>query len=67
MVRAHVGPLNNRLEIVGFFIMCYTYIIYSHKIDNYYMGVSSDDVAQRIENHNSGKYGGKSFTSNATD
>ena len=33
--------------------MFYTYIIYSHKIDKYYVG-SSENILLRIENHNKG-------------
>jgi putative endonuclease len=43
--------------------MFYVYIIYSGKLDRYYVGYTSD-VAIRLEQHNTGK---SSFTSKASD
>ena len=33
--------------------MCYTYIIYSQKLDKFYIG-STENIQIRIENHNKG-------------
>jgi putative endonuclease len=43
--------------------MFYIYIIYSAKLDRYYVGYTSD-VVIRLEQHNTGK---SSFTSKASD
>jgi putative endonuclease len=44
----------------------FCYIIYSSSIDRYYVGYTSD-IKERIELHNSGHFGGKSYTHKATD
>ena len=38
---------------VAFFIMYFTYILYSEKCDRYYIGYASD-VTARLERHNAG-------------
>jgi putative endonuclease len=47
----------------GFLIMFYLYIIYSAKLDRYYVGYTAD-IEVRIVQHNSGL---SSFTSKAND
>ncbi|WP_193744459.1 GIY-YIG nuclease family protein, partial [Jejuia pallidilutea] len=42
--------------------MSYTYILYSSSLDKYYVGACHKDLDKRIENHNNGRYGTKSFT-----
>ncbi len=42
------------------------YIIYSKKLDKFYIG-SSTDINQRIINHNNHHHGNKTFTSKAND
>jgi putative endonuclease len=46
--------------------MSYLYIIYSNKIDRFYIGITSENVADRIIKHNSSAYG-RHFTSAAND
>ncbi|MDI9310413.1 MAG: GIY-YIG nuclease family protein [Limnohabitans sp.] len=43
------------------------YIIYSEKLGKYYIGVSQENLKQRITNHNSSFYGKDKFTSVADD
>jgi putative endonuclease len=43
------------------------YILYSEKLDKYYIGACKDELQKRIDNHNTGFYGSKTFTSNASD
>lgn len=43
------------------------YILYSVKLDKYYIGASQDELQKRIDNHNTGFYGSKTFISNAND
>ncbi|WP_378179700.1 GIY-YIG nuclease family protein [Aquimarina sp. SS2-1] len=38
------------------------YILYSKKISKYYVGVCQENLSERIEKHNSGFYGKKSYT-----
>ncbi len=45
--------------------MAYVYVLYSKKLDRYYIG-SCLDLKKRLEEHQSGKYK-KSFTAKATD
>ena len=47
--------------------MAYTYILYSKKIDTFYIGACHNDLNTRIENHNNGTYGSRTFTSKASD
>ena len=47
--------------------MSYTYILYSERIDKFYIGAYHEDLEYRIINHNSGKYGSKSYTSQTKD
>ncbi|PHN94996.1 hypothetical protein CSC80_06590 [Maribacter sp. 6B07] len=42
----------------------HTYILYSTTLNKFYIGACHEDLDQRIENHNAGAYGSKSFTSN---
>ncbi|HDP76153.1 MAG TPA: GIY-YIG nuclease family protein [Bacteroidales bacterium] len=44
--------------------MPYTYIIYSHSADRFYIGSTADDLQQRIRKHNSHHRG---FTARAND
>ncbi|MBU2900642.1 GIY-YIG nuclease family protein [Maribacter dokdonensis] len=45
----------------------HTYILYSTTLNKFYIGACHKDIDQRIENHNAGVYGSKSFTSNTND
>ena len=36
-----------------FYLMYYTYILYSEKLDKYYIG-STNDIERRLERHNQG-------------
>jgi putative endonuclease len=47
--------------------MSYTYILHSKARNKFYVGACHEDLENRIENHNSGTYGTKSFTSNTND
>ena len=47
--------------------MFYTYIIYSDRIDKYYIRSCRGELKDRLEKHNTGYYGGKSFTSQTDD
>ena len=42
------------------------YIVYSKTLDIYYIGYTSD-IKERLLLHNSGHFGGKSFTSRSSD
>ena len=44
--------------------MCYCYIIYSIKLDRYYVGSTCDDLNERLRRHNSNH---KGFTGKAND
>ncbi len=44
-----------------------TYILYSKSVNRYYIGATQEGIQKRLESHNEGKYGGKSYTSMATD
>ncbi|MCU0461016.1 MAG: GIY-YIG nuclease family protein [Bacteroidales bacterium] len=44
----------------------FCYIIYSESIDRYYIGYTTD-INERLKLHNAGHFGGKSYTSKATD
>jgi putative endonuclease len=43
------------------------YIIYSQKLDRYYVGITQVSVEERLLKHNFEKYSGKNFTSKADD
>lgn len=43
------------------------YIIFSDKLNRFYIGATQDEVSLRIQNHNLGKYGKHRFTSTADD
>ncbi|WP_310994246.1 GIY-YIG nuclease family protein [Aequorivita marina] len=47
--------------------MAHTYILYSQKLDVFYIGACHNDLKVRIEKHNNGTYGSKSFTSITND
>ena len=42
------------------------YILYSTSLDNYYVGITSEDLQERLLIHNSSGYG-KHYTSQVTD
>ena len=42
------------------------YMIYSHSLNRYYVGHTSD-FAERLKKHNDGYFGNKAFTSRAQD
>ena len=44
----------------------FCYILYSKSINRYYVGYTSD-IEERIKLHNTGHFGGKSFTHKASD
>lgn len=43
------------------------YIIYSKTLNRFYIGVTQDSIIERLERHNLHLYGGRSFTSKASD
>ncbi len=43
------------------------YIIFSEKINKFYIGATQEDVTTRIEKHNNGSYGKNRFTATDTD
>ena len=43
------------------------YIIFSEKLNKFYVGATQDDVSLRIEKHNSGQYGKQTFTATTSD
>ncbi|WP_282048706.1 GIY-YIG nuclease family protein [Maribacter aquivivus] len=45
----------------------HTYILHSKRLNKFYIGACHEDLEQRIENHNAGTYGTKTFTSNVSD
>ena len=47
--------------------MPYTYILYSEEISKFYVGACHAGLDERIESHNSGKYGRSTFTSRTSD
>ena len=47
--------------------MAHTYILYSKKIDKYYIGSCLGSISARIKKHNESFYGRKSFTSRSND
>ena len=44
-----------------------TYILYSETLNKYYVGACQESIEERILKHNTGFYGSKTFTSNASD
>jgi putative endonuclease len=42
-------------------------IIYSQKLDRYYVGITQVAVSERLAKHNFDKYDGKNFTAKADD
>ena len=49
----------------GTMIGCY--IIYSAKLNRFYIGVTHEDILLRIEKHNQANYGKHRFTATASD
>ena len=47
--------------------MVTVYIIYSEKLNKYYVGITSTGVKERIAKHNLSYYGNSSFTSRTKD
>jgi len=47
--------------------MSYCYIIYSKKIDRFYVGSCQGDLNDRINKHNTSFYEGQHYTSQASD
>lgn len=45
----------------------FTYILYNTSLNKFYIGACHEDLQKRIENHNLGTYGTKSFTSITND
>jgi len=48
----------------GFFVMCYTYILFSATLNRYYIGSTRDELSERIRRHKSNH---KGFTGKAND
>jgi len=46
--------------------MAILYIIYSSKIDRYYIGITSEDITTRLQKHNQASYGSR-YTSQSDD
>ncbi len=47
--------------------MAHTYILQSKSLNRFYIGACHENLERRIENHNSGKYGSQTYTSQAND
>jgi putative endonuclease len=47
--------------------MAACYILYSHKIEKFYIGATHEDVDARIEKHNKNTYGNHRFTATTDD
>ncbi len=47
--------------------MNYCYIIFSKKLDRFYIGACHDDLYSRIQKHNDHSYGNHRFTAKAND
>ncbi|WP_133671227.1 GIY-YIG nuclease family protein [Maribacter caenipelagi] len=47
--------------------MSHTYILHSKALNKFYIGACHEDLQKRIENHNLGTYGTKSYTSITND
>ena len=45
----------------------YCYIIYSEKLNRYYVGATNESVELRLEKHNTHAYGHHRFTAGASD
>ena len=58
-----VFSTNQLTDMWAFFMGYYVYIIYSEKLDKYYVG-QTDSLETRLEQHNTGL---STFTSKATD
>lgn len=43
------------------------YILFSQKLDKFYVGVTTDDIHERIAKHNESKYGQHRYTSTVDD
>jgi putative endonuclease len=43
------------------------YIIYSKKLDKFYIGATHEDINKRLEKHNNHSYGNHRFTAKAND
>ena len=43
------------------------YILYSKKIDRYYVGSTTKSIEERLQKHNTCGYGSKSYTSHTDD
>ena len=47
--------------------MAITYIIYSKRLDRFYIGATTLSLTQRLDQHNSGHYSNRSFTAKSND
>jgi putative endonuclease len=47
--------------------MPFTYILYSHHLNKYYIGSTLNTVEERLNNHISKKYGNSAFTAKTED
>ncbi len=58
-----------KVSFVGleFFMAAYCYILYSVKLDRFYIGACQEDLLARIEKHNNHFYGRHRFTAVAND
>jgi putative endonuclease len=66
--RLNYHPEKSRflLNIIAFKMEFCCYILFSHSINRYYIGYTSD-IDERIKLHNTGYFGGRSYTSKTRD
>ncbi len=50
-----------------YFMAAECYIIYSPKLNRFYVGVTNDGVAERLLRHNNHQYGGHRYTAKTND
>ena len=64
-----VGPLTTTADyqVSGFFLMCYCYILYSQKLDRFYIGSTILRPEERLGSHLTDYYGKTKFTAKAKD
>jgi putative endonuclease len=62
-----VGAQRRIVNDPPFLIITACYIIFSKKLNRFYIGVVHDDLNERINKHNDGSYGDHRFTAKATD
>lgn len=50
-----------------FYLMIACYIIFSLKLNRFYIGITHEDLNSRVLKHNEGSYGNHRFTAKAND